>query len=111
MYRPFGAAYHGTDKPPPGGAGVNSVGLQEAPGGAEKKSKFGKYGNTVSFMCDCFFGGDMLFLHCRWRTRLLEVLVLVLVSVFWDSVYILARPDEWWIVGAAIGGGLVRAIF
>ncbi|KAH7927974.1 hypothetical protein BV22DRAFT_1005946 [Leucogyrophana mollusca] len=47
-YRPFGAALHGTDAPPPGGAGVNSVGLQEASGQAEKKSKFGKYGNTMA---------------------------------------------------------------
>lgn len=46
-YRPFGAALHGTDKPPAVGVGVNSVGLQEAAGQAEKKNKFGKYGNTV----------------------------------------------------------------
>lgn len=49
VYRPFGAAYHGVDKPPPVEAGTNSVGLQEAPGTEEKKSKFGKYGNTASF--------------------------------------------------------------
>lgn len=48
VYRPFGAAHHGADKPPPPGSGqVNSVGLSEAPGQQEKKSKFGKYGNTV----------------------------------------------------------------
>jgi hypothetical protein len=48
VYRPFGAAYHGIDKPPPAEAdATNSVGLQEAPGTEEKKSKFGKYGNTV----------------------------------------------------------------
>jgi hypothetical protein len=46
-YRPFGAALHGTDKPPAVGVGINSVGLQEASGQAEKKNKFGKYGNTV----------------------------------------------------------------
>lgn len=39
------------DKPPPAGAGaVNSVGLQEAPGTEEKKSKYGKFGNTVDFL-------------------------------------------------------------
>lgn len=48
-YRAFGAAHHGADKPPPSGAGaVNSVGLQEADGQDKKKSKYGKYGNTVS---------------------------------------------------------------
>jgi len=47
-YRPFGAAYHGVNAPPPAGAGVNQVGLQEAPGQEEKKSKFGKYGNTMA---------------------------------------------------------------
>ena len=46
-YRPFGAALHGTDVPPPNGAGVNSVGLQQASGQAEKKSKYGNLGNTV----------------------------------------------------------------
>ncbi|KAG5635482.1 hypothetical protein H0H81_011086 [Sphagnurus paluster] len=46
-YRPFGAAMHGVNAPPPVGAGVNTVGLQEAPGTEEKKSKYGKYGETV----------------------------------------------------------------
>ncbi|KAG5642559.1 hypothetical protein DXG03_002546 [Asterophora parasitica] len=69
-YRPFGAAMHGVNNPPPAGAGVNSVGLQEAPGTEEKKSRFGKYGDTV---------------RCS----------------------ILPFPVQ----GAAIGGGLVRAIF
>ena len=51
VYKPFGAAFHGIDKPPPSEAGaVNSVGLQEAPGTEEKKNKFGKYGNTVGFI-------------------------------------------------------------
>jgi hypothetical protein len=35
------------DKPPGVGAGVNSVGLQEASSQAEKKNKYGKFGNTV----------------------------------------------------------------
>lgn len=48
-YRPFGAALHGTDRPPAAGVGTNSVGLQEASGQAEKKNKYGKYGNTVCF--------------------------------------------------------------
>ncbi|KAG6875833.1 hypothetical protein C0993_007185 [Termitomyces sp. T159_Od127] len=47
-YRPFGAANHGRDVPPPPGQGVNSVGLQEKNGTEEKKSKFGKYGNTMA---------------------------------------------------------------
>lgn len=49
-YRPFGAAYHGVNTPPPPGQGVNNVGLQEAPGTEAKKDKFGKYKSTVS---DC----------------------------------------------------------
>lgn len=49
-YRPFAAAHHGTDKPPPVQApAVNSLGLQEAEGQDKKKSKYGKLGNTVSF--------------------------------------------------------------
>ena len=47
-YKPFGASMHGVDAPPPVGGGVNTVGLQQAPGQDEKKSKLGKYGNTVS---------------------------------------------------------------
>ena len=47
LYRPFGAALHGSDTPPPNGGGVNSVGLQQASGQPEKKSKFGGFGNTV----------------------------------------------------------------
>ncbi|KAG1721437.1 SH3-domain-containing protein [Suillus occidentalis] len=71
-YRPFGAALHGTDKPPAVGVGVNSVGLQEASGQAEKKNKFGKYGNTMAHSAAGGVGFG---------------------------------------AGAAIGGGLVRAIF
>jgi len=71
-YRPFGAALHGTDKPPATGTGVNSVGLQEASGQAEKKNKYGKYGNTMAHSAAGGVGFG---------------------------------------AGAAIGGGLVRAIF
>lgn len=71
-YRPFGAALHETDKPPAAGVGVNSVGLQEASGQAEKKNKFGKYGNTMAHSAAGGVGFG---------------------------------------AGAAIGGGLVRAIF
>lgn len=46
VYKPFGAAYHGADVPPP--SGTNSIGLQQAPGQEQKKHKFGKLGNTVS---------------------------------------------------------------
>jgi LAS seventeen-binding protein 1/2 len=75
VYRPFGAAYHGVDKPPPAEAGtVNSVGLQEAPGTEEKKSKFGKYGNTVGFtILFKLSGGDVINIidgpFGRWRCR------------------------------------------
>lgn len=71
-YRPFGAALHGTDKPPAAGVGVNSVGLQEASGQAEKKNKYGKYGNTMAHSAAGGVGFG---------------------------------------AGAAIGGGLIRAIF
>lgn len=50
-YRPFAAAHHGTDKPPP--PAVNSLGLQEAEGQDKKKSKYGKLGNTVSVLSLC----------------------------------------------------------
>ncbi|KAF8150732.1 SH3 domain-containing protein [Crassisporium funariophilum] len=71
-YKPFGAAYHGTNAPPPAGQGVNSVGLQEQEGTEAKKDKFGKYKSTLahSAVGGAGFGA-----------------------------------------GAAIGGGLVRAIF
>ncbi|RDB29455.1 Protein csh3 [Hypsizygus marmoreus] len=71
-YKPFGAALHGRDAPPPSGEGTNSVGLQQAPGTEEKKSKFGKYGNTMAHSAAGGVGFG---------------------------------------AGAAIGGGLVRAIF
>ncbi|KAI5998827.1 SH3-domain-containing protein [Pisolithus albus] len=74
VYRPFGAALHGTDTPPPAGNGVNSIGLQQSAAKTENKSRFGKYGNTVNASS---FG---------W----LHLLT---------------------IGGAAVGGGLVRAIF
>jgi len=48
-YKPFMAAYHGSDIPPPVGAPVtNSVGLQEDPGQEKKKSKFNGLGNTLA---------------------------------------------------------------
>jgi len=71
-YKPFGAAMHGTDIPPPAGAGTNSAGLQQAPGQAEKKNKYGKYGDTMAHSAASGVGFG---------------------------------------AGAAIGGGLVRAIF
>jgi hypothetical protein len=46
VYKPFGAAHHGNDAPPANGE-VNSIGLQQDPGQAQKKSKYGKFGNTV----------------------------------------------------------------
>ncbi|KAJ6570230.1 SH3 domain-containing protein [Mycena vulgaris] len=49
-YRPFMAAHQGRDAPPPpGGYGAtNSLGLQQDPEQEKKKSKFGKYGNTMA---------------------------------------------------------------
>lgn len=47
-YNPFNAALHGSDLPPSSGEGVNSVGLQEAPGQAEKKSNMDKYKSTLA---------------------------------------------------------------
>jgi hypothetical protein len=109
VYKPFGAAHHGADAPPPpGGAGVNSVGLQQDPGTEEKKSKFGKYGNTVSsrslrpitlFTPWCF----------RWHTQLLVVSVSVPVRVIfvpirpWNPVLmvsVMARRGNWGRIGA-----------
>ncbi|PAV16594.1 SH3-domain-containing [Pyrrhoderma noxium] len=72
-YRAFGAAHHGVDRPPPSGSGaVNSVGLQEAGGQDQKKSKYGSLGNTMAHSAAGGVGFG---------------------------------------AGAAIGGGLVRAIF
>lgn len=71
-YRPFGAALHGTDTPPPAGNGVNSIGLQESTGKTENKNRFGKYKSTVAQSAAGGLGFG---------------------------------------AGAAVGGGLVRAIF
>jgi len=71
-YRPFGAAYHGMNVPPPPGQGVNSVGLQEKEGTEAKKDKFGQYKSTLAHSAAGGVGFG---------------------------------------AGAAIGGGLVRAIF
>ncbi|KZT06113.1 SH3-domain-containing protein [Laetiporus sulphureus 93-53] len=48
VYRPFGAVSQPMDQPPPPGAGVNSMGLQQAPQQEHKKSKFGRLGNTMA---------------------------------------------------------------
>lgn len=55
-YKPFGAAYHGMNAPPAPGEGVNSIGLQQADGQEQKKSKYGKFGNTVRrfHFCRCW---------------------------------------------------------
>ena len=46
-YKPFGAAYHGMDAPPPQGQGTNSLGLAQQPEEEGKKDKFGGLKNTV----------------------------------------------------------------
>ncbi|KAK0231908.1 SH3-domain-containing protein [Armillaria nabsnona] len=71
-YKPFMAAHSNANAPPPPGAGTNSVGLQQDPGQDGKKSKYGKYGNTMAHSAAGGVGFG---------------------------------------AGAAIGGGLVRAIF
>ncbi|KAK0439180.1 SH3-domain-containing protein [Armillaria borealis] len=71
-YKPFMAAHSNVNAPPPPGAGTNSVGLQQDPGQDGKKSKLGKYGNTMAHSAAGGVGFG---------------------------------------AGAAIGGGLVRAIF
>ncbi|KAK0433224.1 uncharacterized protein EV420DRAFT_1654854 [Desarmillaria tabescens] len=71
-YKPFMAAHSGSNVPPPPRAGTNSVGLQQDPGQEGKKSKFGKYGNTMAHSAAVGVGFG---------------------------------------AGAAIGDGLVRAIF
>ncbi|KAF8623707.1 hypothetical protein AX17_007404 [Amanita inopinata Kibby_2008] len=47
VYKPFGAAYHGMDAPPPPDQGVNSVGLQEQDT-SKKKSKFSGLKQTMA---------------------------------------------------------------
>ena len=85
-YKPFGAAYHGVAAPPPPGQGVNSSGLQEAPGTEEKKDKFGKYKNTVSSLKSilCYPPGTHLetlrISFFSWHILLWAVLVSVPVS-------------------------------
>lgn len=45
-YRPFGAAHQAVNQPPP--AGVNTIGLQQDPQQEQKKSKYGKLGDTMA---------------------------------------------------------------
>jgi hypothetical protein len=42
------AAHQSANAPPPPGGGTNSLGLQQDPEQEKKKSKFGKYGNTMA---------------------------------------------------------------
>jgi hypothetical protein len=72
-YKPFKAAHHGADAPPV--AGVNSVGLQRAPGQEEKKNKFGKYKSTVSARaCNLSLSWSSdLVVFCSWHIQLLVV--------------------------------------
>ncbi|PBK82473.1 hypothetical protein ARMGADRAFT_946523, partial [Armillaria gallica] len=67
-YQPFMTAHSNANAPPPPGAGTNSVGLQQDPGQNGKKSKFGKYGNTmahsaaggIGFGADAVIGGGLV---------------------------------------------------
>ena len=102
VYRPFGAAYHGADQPPPA-SGVNSVGLQHNDQEHEKKkSKFGKLGNTVSLVSYSVWTKLEEFVP-RWPLLPLEVLVLELVSSFprviigcFDSYIVRCRYWKWY---------------
>lgn len=69
-YRPFGAVHQVTDMPPP--TGVNSVGLQQDPQQEHKKHKFGKFGNTVSFVV-LRMAQRLNVMISRWPNLLLEV--------------------------------------
>lgn len=96
-YKAFGAAYHGMDQPPPApsSAGpVNSVGLQQADQSKEK-SKYGKLGNTMAHSA----AGGVGFGAGKYHLVLLDLCQVSLVN--FTSLC----------TGAAIGGGLVRAIF
>ncbi|KAI0073689.1 SH3-domain-containing protein, partial [Panus rudis PR-1116 ss-1] len=72
-YRPFGAAYHGADVPPPAGGG-NSVGLQHDAGEHEKKkSKYGKLGNTMATSA----AGGVGFGAGQWEFRVFHAFSLI----------------------------------
>ncbi|THH14267.1 hypothetical protein EW146_g6041 [Bondarzewia mesenterica] len=47
-YKPFMAAHHGVDLPPPANGSTNSIGLQQAQGQEEKKAKYGALKNTMA---------------------------------------------------------------
>ncbi|KAF7307430.1 Myosin IE [Mycena indigotica] len=94
-YKPFMAAHHGRDAPPPQNIAptgpTNSIGLQQdVQGQQEKKSKYGKYGETV-------------------RAFLLSSLLRILNTSL--QMAHSAAGGVGFGAGAAIGGGLVRAIF
>lgn len=75
VYRPFGAALHGNDMPPP--STVNSVGLQQDPAQQEKKSKFGGLGGTVRHSVYPGLACAYVSLKFRWLMLLLEALASV----------------------------------
>jgi hypothetical protein len=104
-YRPFMAAHQGRDAPPAPGGGTNSLGLQQDPEQDKKKSKYSKYGDTVRLQSNNFIlqSNPMT----RWHTPQPEVLGLELVGLFLSSLEFISHCCS----GAAIGGGLVRAIF
>lgn len=80
-YKPFMAARHGIDTPPPAGQGANSLGLQQASGQEAKASKYGAYKNTVRGVFSSPFPSTLLIealgMDIRWLIRRLLVLVLV----------------------------------
>ncbi|KAF8907371.1 SH3 domain-containing protein [Gymnopilus junonius] len=79
-YRPFGAALHGSDLPPPSGQGINSLGLQEKAGTEQKKDKYGQYKSTVSSINVYPVDSLMLDLILSWLILQLEVLDLEQVN-------------------------------
>jgi hypothetical protein len=93
MYRPFGAAHHGKDTPPANGE-VNSIGLQQDPGQAQKKGKYGKFGNTVCLISSILYLRVESLMQCllddRWRIQLQEVLVLVQVHSHFIPLFLSA---------------------
>lgn len=80
-YRPFMAAHHGADAPPASGDGVNSLGLQQAPGQVERQNTTNKYTSTVCIIDRRTFQPWLInMIHASLQLRQWVVLGSVLVS-------------------------------